>query len=70
MNELKDQNIGSQVHYIPIIDQPFYMENVEVNGDFNACREYYSKALSLPIYPSMTNDDVERVIQYVKELLK
>jgi UDP-4-amino-4,6-dideoxy-N-acetyl-beta-L-altrosamine transaminase len=62
---LKTQNIYSQVHYIPIYQQPYYisrygqmkLENME---------KYYSNALSLPMYHSMTDEEQQRVIKAVK----
>ena len=69
MNELEEKGIGTQVHYIPIIDQPYYRENVRVKGDFANCRLYYEQALSLPIYPLMSDEDIERVLQAVKALM-
>ena len=69
MNELKDMGIGTQVHYIPIIDQPYYEEHVNVVGNFDNCREYYKQALSLPMYPLMDDGDVETVIKALKSIL-
>ncbi len=70
MSELKEKGIGTQVHYIPIIDQPYYRETLNVNGDFNNCFQYYEKALSLPMYPLMDNGGVERVITDVKDIVR
>ena len=63
INELKDNGIGTQVHYIPIIDQPYYKENVKVTGNFKHCRAYYKQALSLPMYPLMDDEDVKKVVE-------
>lgn len=70
MNELKENGVGTQVHYIPIIDQPYYKENVKVNGHFDNCRMYYKQALSLPMFPLMDDGDVETAINVIKEICK
>ena len=71
MNELKEKGVGTQVHYIPIVDQPYYKNHLKTKvDDYPSMKKYYKQALSLPIYPLMDNDDVEKVIQYVKELVK
>lgn len=67
MEELKEKNIGTQVHYIPVHTQPYYRENFGYKwGDYPAAEAYYSKALSLPLYPLMKDEDVEYVIKIVK----
>lgn len=67
MAELKRRGIGSQVHYIPVHLQPYYRERSGYRpGDFPRSEEYYSRALSLPIYPKMTPSDVDNVITSVK----
>ncbi|MBI5888755.1 MAG: UDP-4-amino-4,6-dideoxy-N-acetyl-beta-L-altrosamine transaminase [Deltaproteobacteria bacterium] len=71
MTELKEKGIGTQVHYIPVHLQPFYRERFGCKkGDFPVAEAYYEKALSLPMYPKMTDDDVRRVVQAVTGLLK
>jgi len=69
MDELKKNNIGTQVHYIPIHTQPYYIKNYGYKwGDYPLAENYYNKALSLPLYPLMSDDDVVHVIRCVKEL--
>lgn len=69
MEELKGKNIGTQVHYIPVHTQPYYKENFGCKwGDYPAAEVYYSKALSLPLYPLMKDDEVEYVISQIKNL--
>ena len=66
MEELKRKNIGTQVHYIPVHTQPYYKENFGYKwGDYPAAEAYYSKALSLPLYPLMNDEDVEHVINKI-----
>ncbi len=66
---LRNKNIGTQVHYIPVHTQPYYKKNFGYKwGDCPVAEEYYSKALSLPLYPGMSNEDVKYVINQIKRL--
>lgn len=68
---LKNQNIGAQVHYIPVHTQPFYLENYGYKwGDYPVAEKYYESALSIPLYPKMSNNDVEYVINNIFSLEK
>ena len=69
MTELRAQGVGTQVLYVPVHLQPWYRETYgyEVGKCPNA-EAYYAKALSLPLYPKMTDTDVDKVIQVVAAL--
>lgn len=70
MMELKERGIQTQVHYIPVHTQPFYRKNFGTNwGDCPVAEEYYQKCLSIPLYPAMTDGDVEKVILTIKALV-
>ncbi len=70
MTELKTRGIGSQVHYIPLYRQPFHMKREKwCSGDFPICEGYYAEALSIPLFASMRDEDVERVSQALDEVL-
>jgi len=58
---LLNEGVGTQVHYIPINRQPYYEERY---GKFNltGANAYYDKVLSLPIFPLMTDKEVEYVV--------
>ncbi len=58
---LQAAGIGAQVHYIPIHLQPYYRELGFNPGDFPAAEAYYAGALSLPLYPTLTEGDQNRV---------
>ena len=68
--ELKERNIGTSLHFIPIFEHPYYKKNYNFNRENfpNACR-MYEKALSLPLFAGMTDEDVNDVMSAVKELL-
>jgi len=63
MNRLREVGIGTQVHYIPVPLQPYYRRISETRpGQFPGAESYYHRALSLPMYPDLTDADCERVV--------
>ena len=65
---LKEKDIFCQVHYIPIHFQPYYRKNYHFQpGDFPISENYYDYAISLPLYPSLSFDEQDFIIQSVKE---
>ena len=69
MQELREKGIGTQVHYIPVHLQPYYREHFGFKeGDFPVSEDYYRHCLSIPLYPRMSNDDIDRVIEAVSGL--
>lgn len=63
MNRLREAGIGTQVHYIPVPLQPYYRKVSSTRpGQFPGAEEYYAQALSLPMYPGLTESDCERII--------
>lgn len=70
IKKLKDKEIGTQVHYIPVHTQPFYRKNFDTNwGDCPRAEAYYMKCLSIPIFPAMSDKDVGKVINSLSEVL-
>jgi dTDP-4-amino-4,6-dideoxygalactose transaminase len=64
------EKIGTQVHYIPVHEQPYYRKAFGCrHGDLPNAEAYYEKALSLPLYPRMTDADVGHVIRHVRRVL-
>lgn len=69
MNDLRDKQIGTQVLYIPVHLQPWYRKTFGyAPGKCPVAEAYYQRALSLPLFPSMSDDDVDRVIAAVRGL--
>lgn len=61
---LHAENIGVQIHYIPIYDHPYYRQTV-IPEQRPACPntdQFYSRVISLPIFPTMTDRDVDDVV--------
>ncbi len=69
MAALKEQNVGSQVHYIPVHTQPYYFD---LYGERNlaGAQKYFEATLSLPLYVQMNEEDVIHVVDVLKGLLK
>jgi dTDP-4-amino-4,6-dideoxygalactose transaminase len=66
-NFLRQSNIFAQVHYIPVHLMPYYKQFGWKEGDFVNAETYYKNCLSLPMYPVLTNDEQEFVIEKIKE---
>ncbi len=67
---LRQLQIMAQVHYIPVHLQPYYRERGWVKGDLPIAEDYYTKCLSLPMYPSLTEKDQSFVITKILEFIK
>jgi len=60
---LQQQKIFAQIHYIPVHQLPYY-KSLGVNGtDLSSSEDYYTKCISLPMYPTLTDEEQEFVIQ-------
>jgi dTDP-4-amino-4,6-dideoxygalactose transaminase len=71
IHALKQANIGTSVHFIPLHLHPFYRDIYHLFADdFPAALYAYQRAISLPIYPGMTDEDVEDVIAAVEEIIE
>jgi UDP-4-amino-4,6-dideoxy-N-acetyl-beta-L-altrosamine transaminase len=68
MAALAARGIGSQVHYIPVHRQPYYRERYG-DLDLPGADAYYARCLSLPLYPGMADDDPDRVVEALSEVL-
>lgn len=70
IEELKRRNIGVSVHFIPLHIHPYYQATYGYKpGDFPVAQREYSRAISLPIYSRMKEDDVTDVIDAVRSIL-
>lgn len=69
MAQLRACGVGSQVLYIPVYLQPWYRKTYGYSvGKCPHAEAFYARALSLPLHPSLTDDDVLRVIAAVRHL--
>jgi len=63
---LRDQDIGVNVHYIPVHLQPYYRELGFVAGQYPEAEAYGREGITLPLFPTMAPSDQERVIRAVR----
>ncbi len=67
---LAQANIGTSVHFIPLHLHPFYRDMDQLMpDDFPVALQAYQRSISLPIYPGMTDEDVEDVIATVEQIV-
>lgn len=70
IEQLFERGIGTSVHFIPLHVQPYWRDRYNFTPDsFPNAWSAYQRAVSLPIYPAMTDEDVDRVIEAVREVL-
>lgn len=69
MASLRERGIGTQVHYIPLHLQPFWSQMQEKNYRLRGAEYYYDRTLSVPLFPSMSLDDVQYVVDAVSEII-
>ncbi|MDR2623050.1 MAG: UDP-4-amino-4,6-dideoxy-N-acetyl-beta-L-altrosamine transaminase [Methanobrevibacter sp.] len=62
-SKLREEGLGVQVHYIPVYLQPYYHDLGYKKGICPCSEEFYKKEISIPMYPSLSDEDVE----YVRE---
>ena len=67
---LKTKNIFSQIHYIPVHTLPYYKAIGYEDADLSNAENYYSKCLSIPMFPSLTDTEVQYVINCVLKFMK
>ncbi|HBS84996.1 MAG: UDP-4-amino-4,6-dideoxy-N-acetyl-beta-L-altrosamine transaminase [Bacteroidetes bacterium GWF2_38_335] len=67
---LREYNIFSQVHYIPVHLMPYYKQYGWKKGDMPIAEKYYERCLSLPMYPTLKEDEQEFTIKCVIDFCK
>jgi len=70
MQRLADQGVGSQVHYIPVVSQPYYQDMGYDVEQYPVVSQYYQNTLSLPLYYGLSRTDQELVVGSIKRLLQ
>jgi len=66
---LRDRGILVNLHYIPVHTQPYYQAMGFRSGDYPQAEAYYKNAISIPMYPTMTDDAQTHVIQALHKIL-
>lgn len=63
MEGLRARNIGTQVHYIPVDQQPYYQDRYGAPASKPGVELFYARALSLPLYPELRDHEVDAVVE-------
>ncbi len=69
-HKAKERGLNLQVHYIPVHLQPYYQKLGYKKGYFPKAETYYEQCISLPLYPSLTNNDLNNILNIVESLLE
>ncbi len=67
---LRSKRIGVNLHYIPVHTQPYYQDMGFKVGDFPESEAYYQEAISLPIFPDLTDEMQQTVVNAIKAVLQ
>ena len=67
---LHENNIYAQVHYVPLHLMPYYQQLGNGKGDLSVVEEYYEHCLSLPMFPTLADEEQEYVINKVLAFVK
>lgn len=71
LDAIQTAGIGVAVHYVALHLQPYYRKQFKTKAqDFPVASHYSERILSLPLYPMMTSDNIERVIQVVTDIVQ
>ena len=62
-DSLRKSGIGVNVHYIPVHTQPYYRALGFQPGDFPEAERYYARAITLPLYPGLTDAEQDAVVE-------
>jgi dTDP-4-amino-4,6-dideoxygalactose transaminase len=70
LEKLKAANIGFSVHYIPLHMHPYYRERFDFQPEsFPQAARNYRRVITLPLYPAMSDQDVQDVIEAVQTIV-
>jgi perosamine synthetase len=68
---LENKNYAPMVHYIPVHLLSYYKQRYgHKRGDFPIAENYYDRTISIPLYPSLTNDEVEKVVKNITSFVE
>ena len=71
INQLKREGIGTSVHFIPLHLHPYYRDHYGYSaGDLPCAEDAFSRCISLPIYPDMSDIEVKRVVKSVETIVR
>jgi dTDP-4-amino-4,6-dideoxygalactose transaminase len=65
---LRAAGVGVNLHYIPVHLQPYYRDLGFAEGDFPEAERYYAEAISLPLYPLLSDQQQDYVVEQLRRL--
>ena len=66
MSSLKNNGVGTQVHYIPLFYQPYYSRNITF---FSGAIKYYNSTLSIPMYTGLKSQDINYITSTIIKII-
>jgi len=63
--KLREEGLGVQVHYIPVYLQPYYQRLGYRKGICPNAEDFYQREISIPLYQSMSGEDIEYVVNTI-----
>ncbi|MDI6869070.1 MAG: UDP-4-amino-4,6-dideoxy-N-acetyl-beta-L-altrosamine transaminase [Coprothermobacterota bacterium] len=70
VDALAKENIGTSVHFIPLHLMPYYRNKGLKEGDFPCAENAFRRLISLPLFPKMSDEDLESVVQALRKLVE
>ena len=67
-DKLRENGIGVNVHYIPVYHHPYYQKHGNQDVYCEHAEELYANCISIPMYPGLTDDELDYVIEKIKEI--
>jgi UDP-4-amino-4,6-dideoxy-N-acetyl-beta-L-altrosamine transaminase len=68
-HELRDKGLGVNVHYIPVHTQPYYQKRGFKEGSYPNAEYYYRRAITIPLFPLMSQLEQEQVVAILHEVI-
>jgi dTDP-4-amino-4,6-dideoxygalactose transaminase len=68
-NKLREKGVGVNVHYIPVHTHPYYQELGFNKGDYPVSENYYEHAITLPLFPLLTDEEQDYICDTLKDIL-
>jgi len=69
LETMRAKGVVAHVHYIPVHTQPYYRALGFCEGDFPEAEHYYQEAMTIPLFAAMTDDQQDRVVAALREVL-
>jgi UDP-4-amino-4,6-dideoxy-N-acetyl-beta-L-altrosamine transaminase len=68
-DKMRENDVGVNVHYIPVHQQPFYQQKGFQAGDYPQAEEYYHSSISLPLFPALSFAEQDEVVARLKQVI-